>query len=154
MNLLRKRLVTALAAAAITGLAVGGCTATAPAPTTAPAPVETNAAPEPATIKVLTGPVLFETLFIADEDGFFEEEGLTIEHEFAGSAAELVPQVVNGGVQISSANGISLLNAVLQGLPIKAFGGLFNTERDPIVSGILVREDSDIETYGDLAGKT
>ena len=78
------------------------------------------------TLRVQTGPVLFEGLLIGIEDGFFEDEGLTIEHSFTSNATELIPQVVNGGVEISSANGFSVMNAVMQGIPIKAIGGLSN----------------------------
>jgi NitT/TauT family transport system substrate-binding protein len=106
------------------------------------------------TLRVQTGPVLFEGLLIGIEDGFFEEEGLTIEHSFTSNATELIPQVVNGGVDISSANGFSVMNAVMQDIPIKAISGLSNTAPEPVTNGILVRADSGIETYADLEGKT
>ena len=138
----------AAVALALAALTLSACVAT---PT--PEPTDDGAPPEPITLRVQTGPVLFEGLLIGIEDGFFEDEGITIEHSFTSNATELIPQVVNGGVEISSANGFSVMNAVMQGIPIKAFAGLSNTAPEPVTNGILVRADSGIDDYGDLAGK-
>lgn len=137
-----------LGAFAIAALALSGCTST-----------EAGAEPEPQdegpiTLRVQTGPVLFEGLFIGIEEGFFEDEGLIIEHSFTNSATELIPQVVNGAVDITTANGFSVMNAVMQGIPVQAIGGLSNATREPVINGILVRPDSGITSYGDLEGKT
>lgn len=123
-------------------------------PTSAPSEPPEDPAGEPVTLRVQTGPVLFEGLFIGMEEGFFEEEGLTIEHSWANSAAELIPQVVNGSVDITSANGFGVMNAVMQGISVRAIAGLNNATPEPIVNGILVKPDSGISDYGDLEGKT
>jgi NitT/TauT family transport system substrate-binding protein len=138
----------AAATLAIAGLTLAACTSSP-----APAPSDEGAPPEPMTLRVQTGPVLFEGLLIGIEEGYFEDEGLTIEHSFTSNATELIPQVINGGVEISSANGFSVMNAVMQGLPVKAIGGLSNAQPEPVVNGILVQPDSGIEGYEDLEGK-
>lgn len=143
----QSRVGLGLVSAVVAALALSACTAPAPEPSD-------DAPLEEVTLRVQTGPVLFEGLLIGVEEGFFEEEGLVIEHSFAASAAELVPQVVNGAVDITSANGFGVMNAVMQGIPVKAIGGLSNATREPVINGILVKPDSGISDYGDLEGKT
>jgi NitT/TauT family transport system substrate-binding protein len=105
-------------------------------------------------LRVLIGPVFFEPLHIAQREGFFEEEGLDVEIVDGGAAAQAIPQVLSGEVDIAGTGGVSLFAAVAQGMPLKAISSLQNAATDPVTSGILVPEDSPIADYADLEGKT
>ncbi|MQA08981.1 MAG: PhnD/SsuA/transferrin family substrate-binding protein [Pseudonocardiaceae bacterium] len=105
-------------------------------------------------ITVLRAPVFFEPLMIAKRQGFFKEEGLNVKIVDGGTAAQQVAQLVSGKVNIAATGGVSTIAAVAKGMPIKAFMGNQNATPRPVTSGILVKKDSPIRDYGDLAGKT
>lgn len=104
-------------------------------------------------LRVLVGPVMFEPTYIGVQQGFFAQEGLDVEVVTGGTAAQQIPQIVSGDVDIAATGGVSLIAAVQKGIPVRAIMGLQNAVTEPITSGILVRQDSDIQDYGDLAGK-
>lgn len=105
-------------------------------------------------LRVLRAPVFFEPLIIAQRQGFFKEAGLDVEIVDGGTAAQQVAQLVSGKVDIAATGGVSTIAAVAEGMPIKAFMGCQNATPKPITSGILVKKDSPIRDFGDLAGKT
>ena len=105
-------------------------------------------------ITVLRAPVFFEPLMIAEQQGYFKDEGLNIKIVEGGTAAQQVAQLVSGKVDIAATGGVSAIAAVAQGMPIKAFMGCQNATTAPVTSGILVKKDSPIHSYADLAGKT
>jgi NitT/TauT family transport system substrate-binding protein len=99
-------------------------------------------------------------VYLGIEKGFFEEEGLEVETQVAQGGAEIVPQVLNGDVEIGFSNTPSLLSAAVEGLPIEivapAGGSPPKKEgRGENVEGaLMVKKDSPIRGYADLAGKT
>jgi ABC-type nitrate/sulfonate/bicarbonate transport system substrate-binding protein len=99
-------------------------------------------------------------IYLGIEKGFFEEEGLEVETQVAQGGAEIVPQVLNGDVEIGFSNTPSLLSAAVEGLPIEivapAGGSPPKKEgRGENVEGaLMVKKDSPIRGYADLAGKT
>ncbi|GGH36978.1 ABC transporter substrate-binding protein [Microbacterium album] len=105
-------------------------------------------------VKILTGAVFFESAFIALEQGFFEEEGLDADVSIGAAAAQQIPQVVSGEVDIAGTGGVSLIAAVERGIPVQGILATSNAVVEPITSGILVPDDSDIRSYADLEGKT
>jgi len=105
-------------------------------------------------ITVLRAPVFFEPLMIAEQQGYFKDEGLNVKIVPGGTAAQGVAELVSGKVDIAPTGGVSTIAAVAQGMPIKAFMGCQNATPAPVTSGILVKKDSPIHSYADLAGKT
>jgi NitT/TauT family transport system substrate-binding protein len=94
------------------------------------------------------------------EKGFFADEGLDVEVQVAQGGAEAVPQVLGGDVQIGFSNTPSLFSAAAEGLPVEIVapaGGSprARTEKEDIDQGaVMVKEDSPIRGYADLAGRT
>jgi len=145
----------ALAAAAITTVALAACTG-APAPT----PVESSSTPTseseltPATIRVIAAPVFNEPLYIAEEQGYFADEALTVEIVKGGTAAENAAQLVAGDAEIAMSSGVALITGAVRGLTIRAILGGTSTDPAVVSSGLVVTADSDVKSYADLGGKT
>jgi ABC-type nitrate/sulfonate/bicarbonate transport system substrate-binding protein len=116
-----------------------------------------SAAGEPATVKVGVLPIGdVAPLFLGDQKGFFREEHLTIEPQFADGGAAIVPAVMSGDLQIGFSNVTSLVIAGSKGLPVQsiAHGASAGTDARHAPDAVMVRKDSDIRTAEDLAGKT
>jgi NitT/TauT family transport system substrate-binding protein len=117
---------------------------------------EPPAAGDTATIRVgdITGiPAAF--LQYAVQEGFMEEQGLTVEVVPSPGGAANVPGIESGDFQIAGSNVVSVLLARNQGLGIKMISaGTFATE-DPAedFSQVLVAEDSPIQGPADLNGR-
>jgi NitT/TauT family transport system substrate-binding protein len=96
---------------------------------------------------------------MAIDEGIFEEHGLDVSLEFGQGGAALLPAVSNGSIEIAIGNPLSLLTAESQGLEMSIISGYslsYENPTDPeelAPSGIIVQEDSGIETYSDLEGK-
>jgi NitT/TauT family transport system substrate-binding protein len=94
------------------------------------------------------------------EKGFFADEGLDLDVRIAQGGAAAVPQVLGGDVQIGFSNTPSLFSAAAEGLPVEIVapaGGSprARTEKEDTDQGaVMVKEDSSIRAYADLAGKT
>jgi len=140
---------TATTAAADTTAAA--VTTAAAADTTA-APV-TNAPPEKSEVKLGVIPIAdVAPVFIGIEQGFFEEEGLTVSTEFAQGGAAAIPAVVSGDIDFAFGAYPSFFSAVQEGLPL-----LIATEANraaPLFGGLYALPDSGIATPADLEGKT
>ncbi|GAA5165484.1 ABC transporter substrate-binding protein [Ornithinimicrobium tianjinense] len=94
-------------------------------------------------------------IYLGDAKGFFEEEGLDLEIVETSGGAAAVPGVVSGSFDVAFGNTVSVMVAADQGLPLKYLtNGLATTGEDPDVGAVLAPGDSDIESAGDLAGKT
>lgn len=118
---------------------------------------EEEAAQEPVTVSVGVIPIAdVAPLYLGIDQGFFEEENLTVEtQEFAGGA-EILPAVQSGDLQFGFSNTTSLLIAASEGLPVRIISQGVQEAEDEADSWshIWVREDSDIEEPQDLEGRT
>ena len=134
------------------------------APAESDAPAATDAAtgtdagepagePEKADIKLGIIPIAdVAPVFIGIEQGFFEEEGLTVSTEFAQGGAASIPSVVSGDIDFAFGAYPSFFSAVQEGLPL-----LISTEANraaPLFGGLYALPDSGIATPADLEGKT
>jgi NitT/TauT family transport system substrate-binding protein len=116
-----------------------------------------GAAAEATSVKVGVVPVAdVAPLFVGDEKGFFRDEGIEIEHQFADGGAAIVPAVLSGDFDIGFSNATSLVIAGSKGLPVRmiANGAGAGTDADDAPDALLVRKDSDIRSANDLAGRT
>jgi len=155
MRIHKGKRALALAVAAITTAALAACTgAPAPAPTESSAQQETGSAVSPATIRVIAAPVFYEPLYIAEEQGYFADEALTVEIIKGGTAAENAAQLVAGDAEIAMSSGVALITGAVRGLTIRAILGGTSTDPAVVSSGLVVAADSDIASYADLGGKT
>lgn len=136
-----------------TAMLLAGCASAAPeepaAESEAPAEV---LAPEQTdiTIGVLPTPD-YAPIQIAIEQGFFEEEGLTVTTEIINSATN-IPSLINGQYVATGVNWIQFGQVTSQGIELVPISGL--TEGVPGYAEFLVRADSDIQEIADLAGRT
>lgn len=98
----------------------------------------------------------FAPVYIADEEGFFEDEGLNVETQVMQNAAAIAPSVINGQLQFGTAAVPPFLTAVGRGLPLTAVanGTSSPQSRDDDPSALVAAAGSDIERPRDLEGKT
>jgi NitT/TauT family transport system substrate-binding protein len=111
---------------------------------------------EAVTLKIGVIPIAdVAPLYLGIDQGFFEEENLTVEPELAAGGADIVPAVMSGSNQIGFSNVVSEMLAASEGLPIQIVSqGVLGAESDADAwSKVLVSGDSDIQEPADLAGK-
>lgn len=148
MSFPRKHVAGAVAALALTGL-IAGCTS---APTE-PA-VETLDPDNPVAITVGTLPAGdYAPLYIAQQEGYFEEEGLEVTIEIIAGGAVGVTQLVSGELEFTSATWGNTLLAVSQGLEIQVVREGTDANKEGI-NGLLVQADGPIQSVEDLRGQT
>jgi NitT/TauT family transport system substrate-binding protein len=92
-------------------------------------------------------------LFVADAEGFFEEEGLEVEIEYFAGGAAIAPAVETGSVDVGWSNSVSILLARAQGLEFRFFAGGLYQGPGHWTSAILVPEDSPIRRPEQLRGR-
>ena len=113
--------------------------------------------PEPVTLTVGVIPIAdVAPLYLGMSEGFFEEEGITIEPQFGEGGAAIVPSVLSGDYQIGFSNTTSLVIASTQNVPVQIIsqGVVGGASEDEAWDAVLVAKDSGIESPADLAGKT
>ena len=133
-----------VAMAAVAALSLAACSsAEAPA-----------AEGEPIKLTVLHAPINYEAVYLAEEQGFFEDAGLDVTIVPGGTAQDNLGQLAGGSADISVVSWDAAVTATAEDLPIKLISGngIISTEVD--TSGVFVREDSGIASIADLKGKT
>ncbi len=150
-----------LAAGLAIALACGARTSSAPSPAPAPPALPANQAPaapsgsapaaQSAEDKVPLGtPIHLQTLrnladaalFIATDLGYFDEQGLVVDWETVRSAADTIPALSTGALDVA-AGGSSpgLFNAVERGIAVKIVSDKTRLARGGQGSSFLVRQD-------------
>jgi len=95
-------------------------------------------------------------IYLGKQQGFFEEEGLSLELVPAQGGAAIVPAVTSGTMDFGFSNISSMLLAKSKGLDVKVVtsGAGSTGEEGRDFGGILVAKDSQLTSPADLAGKT
>ncbi len=93
-------------------------------------------------------------LYLGEEQGFFEAEGLDLTIESAVGGAAVVPSVISGDFQFGRGNVLSTMVAVDKGLDLRCITNANSTAGDPDFGAVVVRGDSPIRTIADLPGNT
>lgn len=94
-------------------------------------------------------------LYAGIDQGFFEEQGLELEIQTGQGGAALLPAVVSGEMEFATSNPVSLLQALEQGLDVRAIAHWTSTNIEgEDASAVVALGDSGIETAADLAGKS
>lgn len=148
MTFPRKHAATAVAALALTGL-VAGCTGSGgePAP-------ETLDPANPVAITVGTLPAGdYAPLYIAEQEGYFEDEGLDVTIEIIAGGAVGVTQLVSGELDFTSATWANTLAAVSQGLEVQVVREGTNSAKEGI-NGMIALADGPIQSAEDMRGQT
>ncbi len=132
-------------------LKIAAALAAVVAPLAAPSPMS-QAAKTPFAIHYANIP-WFDPVYIADEKGWFAEEGLKIEWAGEVGAAQLVPAVASRSIDIANRMTPLILTANQGGARLKIiFAGAQTTEERPHMK-YLVKPDSQISALPDLKGK-
>lgn len=90
----------------------------------------------------------YAPLYLAQENGYFAEEGLNVEFYYA-AAADIVKNVAAGNVEFGFPNADAVVAARAQGIPVK----VVHTTYQEGLGAIIFGTDSGIETPADLKGK-
>ena len=112
---------------------------------------------KPATLKVGVIPIAdVAPLYVGIEQGFFKDEGLTIEPQIAEGGAAIATSVLSGDYQFGFSNVVSLVTARSKKLPLRivAQGASGHQSEAEAFDTLLVPKDSAIEGAKDLEGKT
>ena len=91
-------------------------------------------------------------LFLAEDNGYFEEEGLNVTMDQGNGSGAAVPLVANGAYDMGFGDINALIELAARN-PEEAPVGVFMMYNKPPFT-IAVRADSEIEGPADLAGKT
>ncbi|MCQ9165179.1 MULTISPECIES: ABC transporter substrate-binding protein [unclassified Arthrobacter] len=108
-------------------------------------------------IKVGVIPVAdFAPVYIAQEEGYFKDEGLNVQTQVMQNAAAIAPSVINGQLQFGTAAITPFLAAVQKGLPLKAVANGSSIAANPALdpSALVVAKGSTIKGPRDLEGHT
>lgn len=94
-------------------------------------------------------------IHLGDSKGFFADEGLDLDIQLATGGSAIVPGIQSGSYDFAFSNLISVMVANDKGLAMKfvANGATTTGDAKADFGAVLVKEDSDIKTAKDLAGK-
>lgn len=89
------------------------------------------------------------------DSGTFEKHGLDVELSTSNAGAAMLPAVSTGELAIAVGNPLSVMTAADKGLDMKIVSGYSASKAEgEDVNGVVVRKDSGISSWQDLAGKT
>jgi len=136
--------LAALALAAVTA----ACTSTVDDTPPSPKPVLEKTAIKVAVMQMADA----APLFIARRNGYFAQEGLTVEPVFTPGALAALPALMNGRLDLAQTDYVATFQAHGKiSVPLKLVGALSTV--GPGAFGLLVKEDSKIQSVADLKGK-
>ena len=106
-------------------------------------------------MKVSYLPIMdLQQLYVALEKGFFEEEGLKVEAQVAQSGAVSQTLVESGSVDLGWTAIVPLSQAYVKGFDFTFIApGVFVDASNRRTVGIVVKKDSPMQSFKDLAGK-
>jgi len=149
---LRRALTAGMAGLA--AFALAACTAAPAGQTPAPEATDGASGPERASIRLIIGPVFYEPIRIAEEQGFFEEQNLDVTVIEGGTASENAAQLIAGQADIAMSGGVSVIQGAVEGLGIRTILGGTSSDPDVATSGLVALPSSGLKSYADLGGKT
>jgi len=112
---------------------------------------------KPVTLKIGLIPIAdVAPVFLGQKKGFFKEQNITLDPQFAAGGAAITPAVVSGDFDIGFSNTVSLLIAGSKNLPVQIIsqGVLGDADDSKVWEDLLVKKDGPIKTAKDLEGKT
>lgn len=156
---MKKRLIPALAIAAIAGLVLAGCSSgTLDGGEKSPS---SGASGDLTKIVVGVLPIApASAVQLGIDQGIFEKHGLDVDLQLGDGGAALLPAVSSGSMQFAVGNPLSVLTAASQGLDMKIVSGYSRNYENPsdpedlAPSGVTALASSGITSWKDLEGKT
>lgn len=145
-----KKISITVAAFGATALVLTGCASTEP-------PAAGGEGGELREVNVVGVPVVdMAALYVGENQGFFEDEGLKLNIEFGQGTAAMIPALLNGQYDVQYGGSVNLIQAVDAGMPLSAIsvGGRTTGVAGEDHGGLVVGPDSDIQTPADLEGHT
>jgi NitT/TauT family transport system substrate-binding protein len=111
--------------------------------------------PAPATVRIAYIPVTnYTPMIVARDKGWFTEEGLTVTWSPVNQGAVAIEAVFGGSAEIGGSSIFEPMVARGNGLDmVFAVAGTHTRKEPPDNSALLVRDDGEIKTAKDLAGK-
>ena len=112
---------------------------------------------KPVTLKIGLIPIAdVAPVFLGQKKGFFKEQKITLDPQFAAGGAAITPAVISGDFDIGFSNTVSLLIAGSKKLPVQIIsqGVLGDADDSKVWEDLLVRKDGGITEPKDLEGKT
>jgi NitT/TauT family transport system substrate-binding protein len=88
--------------------------------------------------------------YLGEERGYYRAEGIDLEIEEGQGSQRAVQIIATKGDTFGLSDGLSIINGITSGAPIKAVMGVMNTTP----SAIIARDDAGINSLADLEGKT
>ncbi|NKX53394.1 ABC transporter substrate-binding protein [Arthrobacter mobilis] len=153
----RRAALTAVSAAVAGILALSGCGTGSPSSTE---PAGGTAGAGAGNLDKVTLGLLPITdvapVYLGEQQGFFEDEGIDLDLQPAQGGAAIVPAVTTGEYQFGYSNAVSLLIAQDKALPIKVISNGSSSTNEPghDTTEVAAMPDSGINGPADLAGKT
>ncbi|MFL4477803.1 ABC transporter substrate-binding protein [Paeniglutamicibacter sp. ORCA_105] len=155
---MKKRLSTILAGASIAALALTGCGQGSPSGSSATDSGSAAASGSDGLTKVVVGVLPIAPSVAVKygiDNGIFEKHGLDVELTTSSAGAAMLPAVSTGDLNFAVGNPLSVLTAVDKGLDMKIVSGYSDSKAEgDDINGVVVRADSGINNFADLAGKT
>jgi NitT/TauT family transport system substrate-binding protein len=114
-------------------------------------------AAKPVTLKIGLIPIAdVAPVFLGQKKGFFKEQQITLDPQFAAGGAAITPGVVSGDFDIGFSNTVSLLIAGSKDLPVQIIsqGVLGESDDAKPWADLLVKKSGPIKSPKDLEGKT
>ena len=114
-------------------------------------------AAKPVTLKIGLIPIAdVAPVFLGQKKGFFKEQQITLDPQFAAGGAAITPGVVSGDFDIGFSNTVSLLIAGSKNLPVQIIsqGVLGESDDAKPWADLLVKKGGPIKSPKDLEGKT
>lgn len=98
----------------------------------------------------------FESVVIADQQGYFKDQGLTTKIEVGGGPTAQIAAIVAGEFDIAMTGGPDVARAISEGVPVQVIGGVKAADEkgNESTDGLLLPPGSPIKTWADLSGKT
>jgi NitT/TauT family transport system substrate-binding protein len=119
------------------------------------ATLATASAPAFAQTKVTlmyTATAPFVSAFVAEDQGFFDKNGVDVELQLAANGSVIIAGVVSGSAQVGLPTPTVAFQAIENGLDLRAFAST-NIFPDNTAAGLVVSTNSGIKTAKDLEGK-
>ena len=117
-----------------------------------------GAAQNPVTLKISALPYIsYAPIFIADEEGYFAQQGLRMEYVRFRLSGQSMPALARGDLDVSADSiGSSLFSAVSRGLKIKVVADKGHLDEGCCVVAIMVRKElydrGELKTISQLKG--
>lgn len=146
------RRATAMAAAVVGTLALASCGAGGGATSDTPLAKE-----QVTELAVGITPIAnAASLYIALEQGFFEDEGLQVTPSIIQTAATAIPSLLNDELQVALMTSVPVVTAASKNLPITVVAGSDRYPQDGSqdTTALVAASNSGVAALGDLEGKT